>query len=162
MLGALKALDELDAGLDRAAERTRTGDLRQARELRLAEVAAELDHDLEPAGIERLSYQPRRSPRQAPTPSSARAYMTSVVEMQVASAAGKSSCGRPAAVAAEPLRFVGDQAVLAVDHHLLAERAWYRAGCCGETHMSGVRLVAAAGRAIGARADSDADNYAAE
>ena len=41
---------------------------------------------------------------------------------------------RPARVTAEPHRLVGDQAVLPVDHDLLAERAGDRACCRGEPH----------------------------
>ena len=69
---------------------------------------------------------------------------------------------RPAPVAAEVLRLVGDQAVLAVDHHLLPERAGDRAGCGAETHDSADSLVAAHTYAIRACAEYAADNYAVE
>ena len=146
-------LDELDAGLDRAAKRTRAGDLLQALELRLAEVAAELDRDLEPArrravvvvDLDRhVAELPVLRPR--------------VHDERRRDAGGERGREelvrrRSAAVAAEALRLVGDQAVLAVDHDLLPERAGDRAGCRGETHLSADSLLAARGHIIGAPAE---------
>src|SRR5688572_26040625 len=45
----LDLLDELDADFDRAPKGTRASDLHKALELHRIEVAAEPDHDLEPA-----------------------------------------------------------------------------------------------------------------
>ncbi len=69
---------------------------------------------------------------------------------------------RSAALAAEVLRLVGDQAVLAVDHHLLPERAGDQAGCGGETHGLLDSLFAPGSRAIGGTAEGRVDNYAVE
>ena len=57
--------------------------------------------------------------------------------MQAASCGGEQLVRRRSApVAAEPLRLVGDQTVLAVDHNLLPERAGDRAGCRGDDHAA--------------------------
>ena len=69
---------------------------------------------------------------------------------------------RSAPVTAEALWLVGDQAVPAVDHDLLPERAGDRAGCGSETHVSADSLIAARSHAIGACTEHAADNYAVE
>ena len=88
----LDALDELDASLDRAAEWARLGDSLQALQLCVAELAGESDRDLESARRRTVVVVDL----DATSPSShpfVRAYITSVVETQAASAAGNNSCG---------------------------------------------------------------------
>ena len=67
---------------------------------------------------------------------------------------------RAAAVTTEMRRFVRDEAMLAVDHHYLPERAGNRAGCRRVTHRSADSLIAARSDAIGARSQLLSDNYA--
>ena len=81
----------------------------------------------------------RRAPSLGRAPSFfVRAYMTSVVEMLAASAAGNNSCGAGPLPSPPSLdRLVGVDQVPAVDQDLLPESAVDGAGCRGETHGSG-------------------------
>ena len=130
----LDALDEFDAALDCAPDRTRGGDLLQPLELRLAQVAGQADVDLEP---------PRR-----------RVVVVVDVDLDLVElpllrarvhhegrrdARGERSREelvrrRRASVTADALGLVGDQTVPAVDQDLLAERAGYRVGGGGQAH----------------------------
>lgn len=83
-------LIEFDSDLDCSAHRTRRSHLLQSAQLLVGQVAAELDRDLEPTW-RRVIVVVDGDHDLAQLQPFVRAYMTSVVEMQEASAAGKSS-----------------------------------------------------------------------
>ena len=155
-------LAELDPCFDRAAKRARARDAGQPLELRGGEIAAELDRDVELArGGVVVVVDGHAYVAELP------ALRASVLHERHGDAGSKRGGEelvrrRAAALAAQVLRLVGDQAVLTVDHDLLTEGAGDRTGCRGETHLSANSLLAACDQAIGAPAERGADKYAAE
>ena len=124
----LDALDELDAGLDRAAQGAGARDSVEAFQLSVVEVAAEPDCDLESAWRRLVVVvDVDRDLAEIPV---LRACVHHERRRDAGGERGREQLVRrgPAAVAAEALRLVGDQAVLAVDQHLLPKGAGNRAG----------------------------------